>query len=42
MGEWWRGEGEIRVYRVRDEAGGIFEILFDVRTRNWSLDKIYD
>lgn len=41
-GEWWREEGEIQVYRALDERGGIFEILFDTRTRSWSLDKIYD
>lgn len=42
MGEWWRGEGEKAVYRVADDQGGLFELLFDRRTSSWSLEKVYD
>lgn len=41
-GEWWRGDGEKRVFRVVDEAGGMFELLFDMKDSRWSLEKVYD
>jgi hypothetical protein len=40
-GEWWRGEGERRVLRLRTRDGGFFELLFD-RREGWILTRAYD
>ncbi len=41
-GEWWEGHGERQVYRVETEGGGVFELLFDLERRDWTLTRNYD
>ncbi len=41
-GEWWEGKGDRQVYRVETEGGGVFELLFDLGRRDWTLTRNYD
>lgn len=40
-GEWWKGEGEKKFYRV-ETHWGLFEILYDTATSSWRLYRAYD
>ena len=41
-GRWWEQEGELFTFRVATVEGGLFEVTWSLRTREWTLYKSYD
>lgn len=41
-GEWWEGQPERAVYRVRTKGGGMFELYRNKGEQAWFLYKVYD
>jgi hypothetical protein len=42
IGEWWEGDCEKRSFRVKTEAGGVYELYRQASDGEWRLYKIYD